>query len=336
MQTLVLAIDPDNPEKEKIKEAASVIRKGGLVAFPTETVYGLGANAFDPKAVKKIFIAKGRPYDNPMIVHIANKADIFKVASEIPPRAKLLMAKYWPGPLTIVLKKSSMIPKEVTAGLETVAVRMPSNKIALELIAASGLPIAAPSANKSGSPSTTSAGHVIEDLNSKVDIIIDGGETEIGLESTVVDMTGKTPMLLRPGKISLEELKKLLGKVTVHSSVTKKTTKITAKAPGMKYRHYSPKTDLILVEKGNVHAIIEKYSKKKKKAALITINKKHCNAAHITVYFKTVESMAKHLFATLRDVDKKCDVIIVEGVKDKDLGLAVMNRLRKAASKVIK
>lgn len=327
MQTKILA-------PSEIAEAASIIKNGGLVAFPTETVYGLGANALDAKAVRKIYKAKGRPGDNPMIVHIANKADIFKVASEIPPRAKLLIAKYWPGPLTVVLKKSALIPKEVTAGRDTVAVRMPSNKIALELITAAGVPIAAPSANKSGSPSATTAQHVLDDLDGKIDAVIDGGETDIGLESTVISMSDK-PMLLRPGKISLEELKKLLGKIEVHPSVTKKTRKSVALAPGMKYRHYSPKTDLILVQKANVHALIESYAKKKKTVALITTKEKHCDAAHLIVYFKTIDSMAKHLFATLRDVDKKCDVIIVEATSERELGLAVMNRLRKAASRII-
>ncbi len=318
----------------QVAEAADIIRKGGIVAFPTETVYGLGANVFDLKAVKKVYAAKGRPKDNPMIVHIANKADIYKVASEIPPLAKMLIAKYWPGPLTIVLKKSSAIPKEVTAGLATVAVRMPSNKIALELIKLSNTPVAAPSANKSGKPSATSAQHVLDDMNGKIDAVIDSGETDIGLESTVIDMTQKIPLLLRPGKISLEELRKLLGKVNVHASVRKKT-KSLARSPGMKYRHYSPETELILVEKGNTHALIEKYAKQKKTVALITMKEKHCDNAHVIIYFKSIESFAKHLFATLRDVDKKADVIIVEGISDKELGLAVMNRLRKAASKIV-
>jgi len=325
----MLRISKTNPEISKIRKASSIIKKGGLVAFPTETVYGLGADALNPKAVKKIFKEKGRPSDNPLIVHIARKKDVYRLAKEVPKQAEKLMKKFWPGPLTIVLKKSRIVPNIITAGLDTVAIRMPKNRIALELIRESGVPIAAPSANSSTKPSPTSARHVLEDLDGKIGMIIDGGNAKIGVESTVVDMTSDIPMLLRPGGISLEQLRKCLGKVDVHPVAKgKKSKEAISRSPGMKYRHYSPKAEVILVEgKGKMQKIREiakSLERKGKKVAIMKMGKDHGR-------------IAKKLFSAFREMDRKgFDAIILEGVDEKGLGLAIMNRIRKAASRRIK
>jgi len=245
--TLIIKINPKKPEKQLIKMASDVLKESNLVAFPTETVYGLGAGAFNRKAVAKIFNAKGRKADNPLIVHIADRKDLNKLAKNIPNEARLLANAFWPGPLTLVLEKKDIIPSNVTSGLDTVAIRMPSNKIALELIRASG-PIAAPSANLSGRPSGTSVKHVIQDFDGKINCIIDGGDSKIGLESTVVSLASSPPLLLRPGYITLEQLRKYLPEIEVHKSI--KGLKIDGKvaSPGMKYKHYSPKAKVILAE----------------------------------------------------------------------------------------
>jgi L-threonylcarbamoyladenylate synthase len=304
-----------------IKYAARIIKKGGTVVFPTETVYGLGADAFNKKAVQKIFKAKGRPSDNPLIVHIAEKKDVHKLASVIPPLAKKLMNRFWPGPLTLVLKKKSNVPNSVTGSLDTVAVRMPNNKIALSLIKQARTPIAAPSANRSGKPSPTDARHVIHDLYGRVDVIIDGGKTKIGLESTVVDVTGTIPELLRPGGITKEQLERVVGTVIVATKHTK------AKSPGMKYKHYAPAARLILVEgtKKNVEKKVQELLKKHKRKKIGVLKAK-----------KDLQLMAQELFFMLREFDaKKVDVIIAEGVSENHIGHAIMNRLRKAASEII-
>lgn len=325
----MLKISKTNPEMYKIRKASSIIKSGGLVAFPTETVYGLGANALNPKAVEKIFKAKGRPSDNPLIVHIASKKEVYGLAKEVPKSARKLMDEFWPGPLTIVLKKSKVVPKIITAGLDTVAIRMPNNKIALKLIMESGVPIAAPSANSSTKPSPTSASHVLEDLDGKIDMIINGGSARIGVESTVIDMTSNVPMLLRPGGVSLEKLIECLGKVDVHPVAKgKRYKKAIAKSPGMKYRHYSPKAEIILVEgKGKtkkINEIAKSLGKKGRKVAIMKMGKDHGR-------------IAKRLFSTFREMDKKgFDAIIIEGINEKGLGLAVMNRVRKAASRRIR
>ncbi len=294
---------------------ASILRKGGLVAFPTETVYGLGANALDENAVKKIFEAKGRPSDNPLIVHVSDKEELFALVSKVPEKAQKLMDKFWPGPLTLVLNKSKSVPRAVTAGQETVAIRMPNNKIALELIKQSGIPVAAPSANVSTRPSPTEAKHVLEDLDGKIDAIIDGGRTDIGLESTVIDLTSETPTILRPGKITKEELEKVIGKIETKAKAGK-----VAKAPGMKYKHYSPKAKVILVTKKEIPSLKRKLGTKK-----------------IGIILKegTFEEFAKSLFSKFREMDKKgIEVILVEKIKEKGLGVAIMNRLKKAAGEI--
>ena len=305
---------------KQVKLAAALIAKGELVAFPTETVYGLGADALNPEAVKKIFVAKGRPSDNPLIVHVTGIEDAKKLAF-VTEKAEKLMKKFWPGPLTIVLKKRQIVPKEVTAGLATVAVRMPKNRIALELIRLSKKPIAAPSANLSGKPSTTSFGHVFDDLNGKVAGIIKSADSEIGLESTVIDLASKTPLLLRPGAVTFEQLKGIFPKIKKASSNSKKP-----RSPGMKYRHYSPKAEVVLFEK-KAREKIGRYRKKclclGKKTAVIEI--------------KDLKKASKSLFKKFREFDKKgFDCILVSGVAEKGIGLALMNRLRKSASIIVK
>ena len=328
MITKIIKINPQKPEKNKIKIAADIIKDGGLVAFPTETVYGLGADVFNKKAVKKIFIAKKRPFDDPLIVHIADIFDLHKLVEKIPETAVKLAKKFWPGPLTMVLNKKKSVPDCATAGLNTVAIRMPKNKIALELIIASNTPIAAPSANIFTKPSPTSAKHVIEDLSGKIPMIIDAGQTKIGLESTVLDLTSKIPIILRPGKITVEELKPILGRVDIYTYQPKagRPRAEKPKSPGMKYKHYSPKAKVILVvgEKNKTKNKIRELEKIYKKTAVIRAD-------------KNVENLSKNLFKKFREFDsKKIKIIIVEGVKEKGLGFALMNRIKKAASRIIR
>lgn len=323
MITKILKINPQKPETNKIKQAANIIKNGGLVAFPTETVYGLGGNVFNEKSLKKIYTTKGRPYDNPLIAHIANLKDLNVLAKQIPESALKLANQFWPGPLTIILKKAQKISKIATAGLNTIAIRMPNNKIALELIRASNAPIAAPSANKFTKPSPTLAKHVLEDFKNKIPLIIDGGQTQIGLESTVLDLTSKIPTILRPGKITKEDLEKVLGKVEICSH---KTNKI--KSPGTKYKHYSPKAKVILVYGKITRKLINKY--------LGPSTSLRVNKIAIIKSSNNIELLAKNLFKKFRNFDnKKFNIIIVESVEEKGLGVALMNRLKKSASEII-
>lgn len=313
MKTRILRINPQKPERKKIEEAAGILRKGGLVAFPTETVYGLGANAFDRKAVRKIFSAKGRPGDNPIIAHICSIGQLHVLAEKVPEKALLLAKRFWPGPLTLVLQKKKGVPEEITAGLSSVAVRMPENRIALELIKKAGVPVAAPSANLSGRPSPTKASHVIEDLIEKIDAVIDGGSVSIGIESTVLDMTAGVARILRPGKITQRQIESITG--MLDSAKPHPTEK--PKSPGMKYRHYSPKARILLV-KGykEIEGIMKRYPGKN---------------IRILRYGSQTE-MARRLFDDFRDADRKgYGIIIVREVKDSGLGSAIMDRLRKAA-----
>ncbi|MFA5856282.1 MAG: L-threonylcarbamoyladenylate synthase [Candidatus Pacearchaeota archaeon] len=345
MKTKIIKINPTRIENNKIKSASKVINNGGLVAFPTETVYGLGADALNENAVKKIFITKGRPADNPLIVHIANKNDIKKLVKEIPKNTNKLINKFFPGPLSLVLFKSKIVPEIISAGSNTVAIRMPENKIALALIKEAKTPIAAPSANLFSKPSPTKASHVIQDLKGKIEMIIDGGETRIGLESTVLDMTTKPPTLLRPGGINLEELRKVIGKVNIHPHLLdKKIKKEVIKSPGMKYKHYSPnaKIYLVLGEKEKVNEKIKNLSKKFKrdgnKVGIMTLDKNNnYESDQIKNIGNNLENIAKNLFNVFREFDKdKVDVILAEGISEKGLGLAIMNRLKRATFKVIK
>ena len=323
----IINVDENNIDFGKIKKAAKALRNGGLVAFPTETVYGLGANALDSHAVEKIFKAKGRPQDNPLIAHVSNKNDVKALVKEIPENAHALMDAFWPGPLTIVLEKTDVVPDKLTAGLGSVAIRMPANKIALALIEESGVPIAAPSANISGSPSPTTASHVIQDFSDKIDVIIDGGKTKIGVESTVVDLTLNPPAILRPGKITKEDLEEVVGTVTYGSKNN------TVKSPGMKYRHYAPKAKLIIAEdKIQTRKLVDEHVKKHLKVGVMTTKKQAYKADVVRHLGDSLEEIANNLYATLREFDQDgVDVIIAQTVKDKGLGQAIMNRIKKAS-----
>lgn len=346
--TIILKIRKGNPEKILVKQAAYMIKEGGLVAFPTETVYGLGADALNPKAVAKIFEAKGRPADNPLIAHIADMKDVYRLASEVPKDAELLMKEFWPGPLTIILKKTKIVSDIVTAGLDTVAIRMPSHKVALALIKEAKTPLAAPSANLSGKPSPTDANQVIEDMMGRVDVIIDSGSCDIGVESTVIDMTVKPALILRPGGLPKEEIEKFLkniGKEEIFrakrreawNANDKKSDK--PKSPGMKYKHYAPNAEVIVVE-GNKEKVmkkakelVEEYKLKGKKVGVITTVKERGYGADVVKYVgNTEKEVARKIFKALRDFDKEdIHIIIAEGIEEKGIGEAVMNRLRKAA-----
>jgi L-threonylcarbamoyladenylate synthase len=343
-ETFLLKVDSENPDQAKIRIAAQVIQKGGLVAFPTETVYGLGADALNPDAVLALFEAKKRPLDNPPIIHVANASEVYKLVQEVPKKAELLMKKFWPGPLTLVFKRSSIIPSVTVAGLDTVAIRMPKHKVALALIKLSGLPIAAPSANLAGKPSPTTAKHVYEDLNGRIDVILDGGPANIGVESTVVDLTVDPPMILRPGGTSFEALKKILGDVKLHPFVQAEEELPLEKirSPGMKHRHYAPNAEVILVE-GAIAAVTSKikelsefYRLKGAKVGILATDE--TQAAYKADVVRSLGSrfnlavVAQNLFRLLREVDaENVDVIIAEGVSSEGVGLAIMNRLRKAS-----
>lgn len=337
--TLVCKIDKDNIDLLKIKEFAHILRAGGTVIFPTETVYGLGANAIDENAVVKIYEAKGRPSDNPLIVHIADKDDIYNLALEINENAKLVMDKFWPGPITIILKKKDIVPLKTSGGLDTVAVRMPSHPIALSLIKESGVPIAAPSANISGRPSPTDEKNVCEEMSGRVDGIILGGDSSVGLESTVLDLTGEIPMILRPGGITLEDLTEVLGKVEVDPAILEKNDNIVAKAPGMKYTHYAPKASVYIVagEEDNVinkiNELVVEGSNNGIKVGVM------CNNKNISKYNgeviglgENLNEIAFNLFKVLREMDKRnVDIVYSESFENTGIGQAVMNRLVKAA-----
>lgn len=318
---------------ENVDEAAECIKSGGTVVFPTETVYGLGANALDENAVKSIFVAKGRPADNPLIVHIADKSDIYKLASYVNDDAKKLIERFFPGCLTLIVKKSDIVGDAVTAGLDTVAVRMPSNPIANELIRKSGCFIAAPSANLSGSPSPTVARHVIDDMDGRVDYIIDGGSSEIGLESTVVDVSGDVPEILRPGGITYEMLRDVVPNVIINGGILKETER--PKSPGMKYKHYAPKADVTVVFGGaeNVRRYIEKQLSKDGKVGVLAYKgSKYPQAYAVINAGNNMEEYANSLFYNLRLFDEKgVDTVYAEFADEGGMGLAVKNRLYKSA-----
>lgn len=323
-------------------EAADKLKNGGLVAFPTETVYGLGANALDEKAVENIFKAKGRPSDNPLIVHIYDKAQLEFLADEISDKAKAVMEKFWPGPLTVIVKRSKNVPDRVTAGLDTVAIRMPKNKAALALLKMSGVPVAAPSANTSGKPSPTKAEHVFCDLNGKIPYIIDGGSAEVGLESTVLDTTEDIPKILRPGGITKEELEAVLGEVLYDAALSNPNEK--PKAPGMKYKHYAPKGELyvLLGQNAGEKACCLAYESMKcgKKTGIICCEKKENNAADFIIQVKREPSAyASVLFDALRKMDELgAEVIYAElPFEGEGIETAIRNRIFKAAAgRVIK
>lgn len=344
METKIIRIeDKENYIDEQLMEAAEILKNGGLVAFPTETVYGLGASALDETASAKIYAAKGRPSDNPLIAHISSIDDLPMLVKEIPEAGRKLAEKFWPGPLTLVFPKKDVVPYGTTGGLETVAVRMPSDPVANRLIRLAGIPIAAPSANTSGRPSPTKAEHVIEDMNGKIEMIIDGGEVGIGVESTIVDVSGEVPTLLRPGAITMEMLEETLGKVDVDPAIAKPMEEgVKPKAPGMKYRHYAPAGEMTLVEGDLEHVVmyinaeVKKAMAEGKRVGII------CTEESREYYPEGIlevigsreheETVAHNLFAVLRDFDdRKVDCIFSESFSKDRLGQAIMNRLCKAA-----
>lgn len=315
--------------EEDIAKAGGIVADGGLVAFPTETVYGLGADAFDPEAVASIYAVKGRPSDNPSIVHIADREQLKLLTPEVTPMMERVMDAFWPGPVTMICQKTYEVPYVTTGGLETVGIRMPSNEAARALIRAAGTPIAAPSANLSGKPSPTSAEHVKDDFDGKIGAIIDGGPCEIGIESTVIDMTGDVPMILRPGIMTQEDFEEKLGvPVILDPALNKKPEDpdFHPKAPGMKYRHYAPKAPMIIFE-GEEEAVLEAIEREKTEHEL-----EGEDVVVITFGQDEAVEAARELFAKLREADKeKADLILAAALPQKGVGFSVMNRMLKSA-----
>lgn len=348
MQTVIKKVANDNIDIKVIEQASNVLKNGGMVAFPTETVYGLGADALDEQASAKIYAAKGRPSDNPLIVHVANEEQIKPLVKSIPEKARVLMKKFWPGPMTLIFEKSDIVPKGTTGGLSTVAIRMPNHKIALSLIENSGVAIAAPSANTSGRPSPTTAKHVEDDLSGKVDMIIDGGAVGIGIESTIVDVTVEPPMILRPGFITKKMLEDEVGEIQIDKAILgKMSPDVKPKAPGMKYKHYAPKAELTMYS-GNqldvvnyINKMIKESENKGEKVGVIACDETfHMYESGNVISIgtrKNEDTIARNLYSVLRRFDDmNVDVIYGETFEDEGLGQAIMNRLLKAAGYNIK
>lgn len=342
MDTKVVTVDKEKPDLQVMRMAGEILRKGGLVAFPTETVYGLGGDGLNAGSSKKIYAAKGRPSDNPLIIHIADLESLEKIVKSVPPKAKLLAEKFWPGPLTMIFSKSSRVPYETTGGLESVAVRMPSHPVALAIIREGGGYIAAPSANTSGRPSPTRAEHVCEDLTGKIDMIVDGGAVGIGLESTIVDFTEEVPVILRPGYINQEMIQEVIGPVRMDRGLLITEEKVRPKAPGMKYRHYAPKAQLTIVQGSSsqvtayINAQCEKAVREGKKPGVIAADE--TVSAYRGAVVKGIgarndeEEIARNLFAVLREFDEEdTDILFSESFDTPRMGQAIMNRLLKAA-----
>ncbi len=339
MPARLLPVDPAAPDPGAIAEAAEVIVTGGLVAFPTETVYGLGADALNPEAVQRIFAAKGRPADNPLIVHVADPAEVEGLAAALPDAARLLMARCWPGPLALVLPAAPQVPLVTRGGLGTVAVRMPAHPVALALIRAAGCPIAAPSANRSGRPSPTTAQHVLADLGEVIELVLDGGPTPVGVESTVLDLTTSPPSVLRPGGVAVETLRDLLGPVALPPP----GAPVLARAPGTRYRHYAPRTRVVLVEaspdrigEAVAGAVRDLWNRGLRVGVMVT--EEHAAAVPSGAVVRVMGPradpavVAARLFAQLRELDEAdLDAIVVEAIEERGLGRAVMDRLRRAA-----
>lgn len=354
MKTIIQIIDKTKPIEKELKTAAAILKNGGLVAFPTETVYGLGGDGLRADAAKKIYAAKGRPSDNPLIIHIASIESLSLLTECIPKKALILADKFWPGPLTMIFKKSSLVPYGTTGGLDTVAVRMPNHWAALALIQTSGILIAAPSANTSGRPSPTAASHVMEDLDGKIDMILDGGPVGIGLESTIVDMTREIPMILRPGYITKAMLEDVIGPVTVDKAILSKPgSDLKPKAPGMKYKHYAPKGNLSIydgspeitvphilklarehISQGKTVGIIASEETRRLYEAQIPVLFPSCTAPVLKIIGSRADeaSIAHSLYGLLREFDTlNIQIILSECFSSDHLGQAIMNRLLKAA-----
>lgn len=342
MKTKISMIKNASEDEKEIQEAAEIIKNGGTVVFPTETVYGLGADGLNSEAVKKIFEAKGRPQDNPLIIHVSSK-DLNLYAEEVPQIANKLVEKFWPGPLTIILKKKDIVPNETSASLDSIGIRMPNNEIVLKLIELSETTIAAPSANISGRPSPTDLQRCVEDLDGKVDCILGGEQSDIGVESTIVDCTVNPPLVLRPGGVTLEMLREIDPNINIDPAIMKKPEpNLKPKAPGMKYRHYAPKAKVTIVS-GNKKNTIEKIKEmvhynieKKKKVCILTVDeneKEYSEGIKISLgSLNDLSTVARNLFETLRKCDDiGADVVFAESFEQKGVGIAIMNRLNKAA-----
>lgn len=349
MDTKIIAIDENNIDIELLKEAGEIIKAGGLVAFPTETVYGLGGDALNPMSSKKIYAAKGRPSDNPLIVHIADMKDLELIVEKVSDEAIKLAEHFWPGPLTMILPKSDKVPMETTGGLDTVAIRMPVHKTAMEFIKAAGGYVAAPSANLSGKPSPTCARYVKQDMDGRIDMIIDGGDAGIGLESTIVDLSVNPAMLLRPGYITIDNLRQVLGTVDIDKTILDGDCKDAPKAPGMKYRHYAPKGSLTIIQ-GDEQKVIDyinenarNLSAEGKKVGVIGTDEaldSYLNeeiASLKSIGSRSDEEMIAHrLYTILREFDDEdVEVIFSESFDASGIGQAIMNRLLKAAGHMV-
>ena len=333
--TVLVRLDPERPDRDSIETAAAIIRRGGLVAFPTETVYGLGADAMNDAAVQRIFEAKGRPADNPLIVHVCSAEMLDAVVRRQGAKAQLLVERFWPGPLTLVLDRNPGIAASVSSGLETVAVRMPGSRIALDLIRSAGTPVAAPSANSSGRPSPTTAAHVLSELDGRIDMILDGGPTNIGIESTVLDLTADPPVILRPGWITREQLAEFIGRVDAASSDEE-----LQRSPGTRHRHYSPRVPVILVEQEatcRLEHILQKHLGYGR-VGFIGHSQSGLEDPRLCAFMlrNDVQDYAGSIYAALRELEEKgAQVIVVEGIDDRSEGAAIMDRLRRAASEII-
>ncbi|MCI8484964.1 MAG: threonylcarbamoyl-AMP synthase [Lachnospiraceae bacterium] len=343
METVIVKITENDIEnRKKIEAAGALLRQGELAAFPTETVYGLGADALNPQASQKIYEAKGRPSDNPLIVHISKIEDLEKITKRVPENARKLAERFWPGPLTMIFEKNELVPLETTGGLQTVAVRMPDHPTALSLIQAGGGFIAAPSANTSGKPSPTRAEHVALDLQGRIPMILDGGPVGIGIESTILDVTETVPVILRPGSITKEMIREVIGEVRMDPGLAKEDTQIPPKAPGMKYKHYAPKAELILVAgvqekvQERINDLVREGTEAGKKVGVIGTDEscgKYLQGIVKSIGTRTDErTIARHLYGILREFDDlKVDIIYSESFSAPGIGQAVMNRLLKAA-----
>lgn len=342
METKVEKIEKTQMNMDIINAAGQILKQGGLVAFPTETVYGLGANALDEEAARKTYAAKGRPSDNPLIVHIASLEDLYPITKKVPEKAVALAEKFWPGPLTMIFEKSELVPHGTTGGLETVAVRMPDNEVALALIRAGGGYVSGPSANKSGRPSPTMARHVLDDLEGRIDMILDGGPVHIGVESTIVDMTVEPPMILRPGAVTKEMLEETVGEVAVDHTILTADAKTPPKAPGMKYRHYAPRAEITVVE-GPLEKVVDKIGElaaarenEGHRVGIIATQETMGRYDHENVKCigtrEDESTVAANLYAILREFDDDgTEYIYSEAFASDGIGSAVMNRLLKAA-----
>lgn len=342
METKWIEIDENNIEKEAVEEAGRIIKGGGLVAFPTETVYGLGGDALNKESSQKIYAAKGRPSDNPLIVHICKWEDLEQIVKKIPDSAKALADAFWPGPLTMIFEKKDLVPDETTGGLSTVAVRYPNHKTALAFIEAAGGYVAAPSANVSGRPSPTEGKYVYEDMNGRIEMILDGGLVGIGLESTIVDLTEEIPVILRPGYITEEMLLKVLGEVKTDPTILNVAADMAPKAPGMKYKHYAPKGELTIVS-GEMDKVVETINAQVKQAmdkglktGVIatdeTVGQYHADSKKSVGKRLDEASIARRLYQILREFDdEEVEVLYSEAFDETGVGQAIMNRLLKAA-----